>query len=136
VLETLTPAERLAYVLHDMFSVPFDQIGAILERSPEATRQLASRGRRRIRAAHTTPHADTAAREKRSSSPSEALCSDNLMSGTNASPCQSFLRCLLFPTSNADTTTSPPTRSAPLEITLAVDGGPAPPFPSSALYLG
>ena len=49
VLETLTPAERLAYVLHDMFSVPFEQIGTILERSPEAARQLASRGRRRIR---------------------------------------------------------------------------------------
>ena len=56
VLETLTPAERLAYVLHDMFSVPFDQIGAILERSPEAARQLASRGRRCIRSAHTTTH--------------------------------------------------------------------------------
>jgi RNA polymerase sigma-70 factor (ECF subfamily) len=56
VLETLTPAERLAYVLHDMFSVPFEQIGAILERSPEAARQLASRARRRIRSAHTTPH--------------------------------------------------------------------------------
>jgi DNA-directed RNA polymerase specialized sigma24 family protein len=57
VLETLTPAERLAYVLHDMFSVPFEEIGAILERSPEAARQLASRARRRIRAANTTPHA-------------------------------------------------------------------------------
>jgi RNA polymerase sigma factor (sigma-70 family) len=57
VLETLRPAERLAYVLHDMFSVPFDQIGSILERSPEAARQLASRARRRIRAANTTPHA-------------------------------------------------------------------------------
>jgi RNA polymerase sigma factor (sigma-70 family) len=57
VLETLTPPERLAYVLHDMFSVPFEEIGAILERSPEAARQLASRARRRIRAAHTTtPH--------------------------------------------------------------------------------
>jgi RNA polymerase sigma-70 factor, ECF subfamily len=56
VLEALTPAERLAYVLHDMFSGPFEQIGAILERSPQAARQLASRGRRRIRAAHTTPH--------------------------------------------------------------------------------
>src|SRR5919108_562985 len=51
VLETLTPAERLAYVLHDMFSVPFDEIGAILDRSPDAARQLASRGRRRIRVA-------------------------------------------------------------------------------------
>src|SRR5215218_5372163 len=55
VLETLTPVERLAYVLHDMFSVPFEQIGAILERSPEAARQLASRGRRRIRGVETPP---------------------------------------------------------------------------------
>src|SRR5215207_3527727 len=65
VLETLTPAERLAYVLHDMFSVPFEEIGAILERSPEAARQLASRGRRRIRSAHTTPHhAEAAAHQE------------------------------------------------------------------------
>src|SRR5215217_5336202 len=65
VLERLTPAERLAYVLHDMFSVPFDEIGAILERSPEAARQLASRGRRRIRSAHATPHhADAAAHQE------------------------------------------------------------------------
>ena len=64
VLETLTPAERLAYVLHDMFSVPFDEIGAILERSPEAVRQLASRARRRIRGAHTTPEADAAAQQE------------------------------------------------------------------------
>jgi RNA polymerase sigma-70 factor (ECF subfamily) len=60
VLETLTPPERLAFVLHDMFSVPFDEIGAILHRSPEAARQLASRGRRRIRNADTTPDADAA----------------------------------------------------------------------------
>jgi RNA polymerase sigma factor (sigma-70 family) len=64
VLETLTPAERLAYVLHDMFSVPFDEIGAILDRSPDAARQLASRGRRRIRGADTTPDADTAAQQE------------------------------------------------------------------------
>ena len=64
VLETLTPAERLAYVLHDMFAVPFDQIGAILDRSPEAARQLASRGRRRIRGADTTPDADAAAQQE------------------------------------------------------------------------
>ena len=55
VLETLTPAERFAYVLHDMFSVPFEQIGTILDRSPEAARQLASRGRRRIRGVETPP---------------------------------------------------------------------------------
>ena len=64
VLETLTPAERLAYVLHDMFSVPFEEIGAILERSPHAARQLASRGRRRIRGADTTPDADPAAQQE------------------------------------------------------------------------
>ena len=64
VLETLTPAERLAYVLHDMFSVPFDEIGAIRDRSPDAARQLASRGRRRIRGADTTPDADRAAQQE------------------------------------------------------------------------
>jgi RNA polymerase sigma factor (sigma-70 family) len=61
VLETLTPAERLAYVLHDMFSVPFEEIAAILGRSPDATRQLASRGRRHIRDADAGPDADMAA---------------------------------------------------------------------------
>jgi RNA polymerase sigma factor (sigma-70 family) len=64
VLETLSPAERLAYVLHDMFAVPFDEIGAILERSPEAARQLASRGRRRVRGVEPTPSADAAARQE------------------------------------------------------------------------
>jgi RNA polymerase sigma factor (sigma-70 family) len=64
VLETLTPAERLAYVLHDMFSIPFEEIGAILDRSPEAARQLASRGRRRIRGADTTPDAEPAAQHE------------------------------------------------------------------------
>jgi RNA polymerase sigma-70 factor (ECF subfamily) len=58
VLETLTPAERLAFVLHDMFAVPFDEIAAIVDRSPEATRQLASRARRRVRGEHTVPDAD------------------------------------------------------------------------------
>jgi RNA polymerase sigma-70 factor, ECF subfamily len=64
VLETLTPAERLAYVLHDIFSVPFDEIGAILDRSTDAARQLASRGRRRIRGADTIPDADAAAQQE------------------------------------------------------------------------
>jgi RNA polymerase sigma factor (sigma-70 family) len=64
VLETLTPAERLAYVLHDVFAVPFEEIGAILDRSPEAARQLASRGRRRIRGVDTTPDADAAAQQE------------------------------------------------------------------------
>jgi RNA polymerase sigma factor (sigma-70 family) len=55
VLEALTPSERLAYVLHDMFDVPFDEIAPIVERSPQAARQLASRARRRVRAA-VPPH--------------------------------------------------------------------------------
>jgi RNA polymerase sigma-70 factor (ECF subfamily) len=57
VLETLEPAERLAFVLHDMFAVPFDEIAPVVERSPAATRQLASRARRRVRGA--TPDPDT-----------------------------------------------------------------------------
>jgi RNA polymerase sigma factor (sigma-70 family) len=58
VLETLNPAERLAFVLHDMFGVPFDEIAAIVDRSPEATRQLASRARRRVRGQNAIPDAD------------------------------------------------------------------------------
>jgi RNA polymerase sigma factor (sigma-70 family) len=58
VLETLSPAERLAFVLHDMFGVSFEEIAPIVERSPEATRQLASRGRRRVRGAAPSPDAD------------------------------------------------------------------------------
>jgi RNA polymerase sigma factor (sigma-70 family) len=58
VLETLTPAERLAFVLHDMFAVPFEDIAPIVERSPDATRQLASRARRRVRGAAPSPDAD------------------------------------------------------------------------------
>ncbi|MGY4963169.1 sigma-70 family RNA polymerase sigma factor [Streptomyces sp. 900105245] len=51
VLDTLSPAERLAFVLHDLFGVPFEEIGGILGRSPAAARQLASRARRRVRGA-------------------------------------------------------------------------------------
>ena len=58
VLETLTPAERLAFVLHDMFGVGFDEIAVIVDRSPTAARQLASRARRRIRGAVPEPDAD------------------------------------------------------------------------------
>jgi RNA polymerase sigma factor (sigma-70 family) len=58
VLETLSPAERLAFVLHDIFAVPFDEIAPIVDRSPEAARQLASRARRRVRAENTVPDPD------------------------------------------------------------------------------
>jgi RNA polymerase sigma factor (sigma-70 family) len=58
VLDALRPAERLAFVLHDMFAVPFDEIAPIIERSPTATRQLASRARRRVQGAAPFPDAD------------------------------------------------------------------------------
>jgi RNA polymerase sigma-70 factor, ECF subfamily len=58
VLEKLTPPERLAFVLHDMFAVPFDEIAPIVDRSPEATRQLASRARRRVRGERAIADAD------------------------------------------------------------------------------
>jgi len=58
VLETLSPAERLAFVLHDIFAVPFDEIASIVDRSPDAARQLASRARRRVRAENTVPDVD------------------------------------------------------------------------------
>ncbi len=58
MLETLSPPERLAFVLHDMFAVPFDEIAPIVERSPEATRQLASRARRRVQGQRAVPDVD------------------------------------------------------------------------------
>jgi len=58
VLDTLSPAERLAFVLHDVFGMPFDAIAPIVERNPDAVRQLASRARRRVQARHATPDAD------------------------------------------------------------------------------
>jgi RNA polymerase sigma-70 factor (ECF subfamily) len=58
VLDTLSPAERLAFVLHDMFAVPFEEIAAMVDRSPQATRQLASRARRRVRTVAPSPDPD------------------------------------------------------------------------------
>lgn len=58
VLDTLSPAERIAFVLHDLFAVPFEEIAPMLERSPEAARQLASRARRRVKGAAPAPHVD------------------------------------------------------------------------------
>ena len=60
VLDTLPPAERLAFVLHDVFAVPFEQIGPILDRTPAAAKQLASRARHRLRAAPAHPGATSA----------------------------------------------------------------------------
>ena len=61
ILDTLPPAERLAFVLHDVFAIPFDQIAPIVERSPETTRKLASRARRRIHDAAPSPDTDLVA---------------------------------------------------------------------------
>jgi RNA polymerase sigma-70 factor (ECF subfamily) len=63
VLEMLDPAERLAFVLHDMFAVPFDEIATIVDKSPEAARQLASRARRRVQGA-AVPDTDLAGQRK------------------------------------------------------------------------
>jgi len=63
VLDTLTPAERLAFVLHDMFGMPFDEVAPIVDRSADAARQLASRARRRVRGA--SPQTDPDVREQR-----------------------------------------------------------------------
>jgi RNA polymerase sigma factor (sigma-70 family) len=64
VLDTLTPAERLAYVLHDMFAMPFTEVAAVLGRSTDATRQLASRARRRLRGAPNPDRAADLARQR------------------------------------------------------------------------
>ncbi len=64
VLETLSPPERLAFVLHDMFAVPFDEIAPIVNRSPEAARQLASRARRRVQGEAKVPDGDLATQRR------------------------------------------------------------------------
>jgi RNA polymerase sigma factor (sigma-70 family) len=64
VLDTLTPPERLAFVLHDMFAMPFTEVGAVLGRSTDATRQLASRARRRVHGARNPDHADDLGRQR------------------------------------------------------------------------
>jgi RNA polymerase sigma-70 factor (ECF subfamily) len=64
VLEQLQPAERLAFVLHDVFAVPFDEIAGMLDRTPEAARQLASRARRRVQGTAPAPDADLAGQRR------------------------------------------------------------------------
>ncbi len=64
VLETLSPSERVSFVLHDLFAVPFDEIAALLDRTPEAARQLASRARRRVRGGTARADADRGSRQE------------------------------------------------------------------------
>jgi len=64
VLDTLAPAERIAFVLHDLFAVPFDEIAAMIDRTPAATRQLASRARRRVNGGAPAPGTDVAGQRR------------------------------------------------------------------------
>ena len=64
VLDTLAPAERIAFVLHDLFAVPFDEIAAMIDRTPAATRQLARRARRRVDGGAPAPGADVAGQRR------------------------------------------------------------------------
>ena len=64
VLDTLSPPERLAFVLHDMFAVPFDEIAPIVDRTPQAARKLASRARQRIQGERAVPDADLATQRR------------------------------------------------------------------------
>jgi RNA polymerase sigma factor (sigma-70 family) len=68
VLDTLTPAERLAFVLHDLFAMSFAEVAAVLDRTPEAARQLASRARRRVRAAPRPDRAEDYGRQRKAAS--------------------------------------------------------------------
>ena len=73
VLDTLAPAERLAFVLHDMFAVPFDEIAPVVGRTPAAARQLASRARRRVPPRFPTPSSPASGMWSRRSSPPRAM---------------------------------------------------------------
>jgi RNA polymerase sigma-70 factor (ECF subfamily) len=76
ILERLAPAERLAFVLHDMFAVPFEEIGPIVGRSPSAARQLASRARRRVRGGAELPGSELPGSELPGSAPTRAELTD------------------------------------------------------------
>jgi len=102
VLDTLAPAERLAFVLHDIFAVPFDDIAPILERSPVAARQLASRARRRVQGA-TPPARSTWPASGGSSTHSWPRC--GTVTSTRSWPCWTPRSC--------SATTAPDYRAAP-----------------------
>ena len=102
VLESLTPPERLAFVLHDVFGLPFDQIAPVVERSPAATRQLASRARRRVRAEAPQPDADLAVQRE---------VVDAFLAAAREGDFEALLQ-VLDP-----------------DVVLRIDGGPRPPRP-------
>jgi len=91
VLETLAPAERLAFVLHDMYSVPFEEIAPIVGRSPSAARQLASRARRRVQGADIVPEADLT--RQREVVDAFLAASREALTSTRLSPCSTRTSC-------------------------------------------
>jgi sigma-70-like protein len=101
VLENLTPAERLAFVLHDMFAVPFDELAPILARAPAATRRLASRARRRVKA--LAPAADPDILRQR-----EVV--DAFLAASRAGDLEALVE-VLDPTSSSASTAEAPGRS-------------------------
>lgn len=111
VLETLEPAERLAFVLHDMFAVPYAEIAPILDRSPVATRQLASRARRRVRGSATTPDPDLSTQRR---------VVDAFLAAARAGDFEELLK-VLDPDVVFRVDTGPRTWLAPALLTGAVD---------------
>jgi RNA polymerase sigma-70 factor, ECF subfamily len=111
VLETLQPAERLAFVLHDMFAVPYAEIATILDRSPVATRQLASRARRRVRGSATTPDPDLSTQRR---------VVDAFLAAARAGDFEELLK-VLDPDVVFRVDTGPRTWLAPALLTGAVD---------------
>ena len=91
VLDTLTPAERLAFVLHDMFDLPFEEIAPMVGRVPTAARQLASRARRRVQGADLPPRRTISPVNARSSTHSSRLLA--VASSTGSSPCSTPTSC-------------------------------------------
>jgi len=111
VLESLEPPERLAFVLHDMFGVPFDEIAPIVERTPAATRQLASRARRRVRGTATVPDASLSTQRR---------VVDAFLAAARAGDFEALLK-LLDPEVVFRVDTGPRTWLAPALLTGALD---------------
>ena len=138
VLHTLAPAERLAFVLHDMFAVPFDDIAAIIGRSPAAARQLASRGRRRVQGVAPVPGRDltrqravadaflTAARDGDFDALLEALDPDVVVrsNGTEAVRGAAAVAARAFPFTRIAQVTLPALINGAVGIVTAADGKP------------
>lgn len=111
VLDSLQPAERLAFVLHDMFDVPFDEIAPIVDRTPAATRQLASRARRRLRGVPTVPDGDLATQRR---------VVDAFLAASRAGDFEELIK-ILDPKVVFRVDTGPLARLAPALLTGAID---------------